>query len=144
MQKLQKYISVIAVVVSVTSIIISYTTSRKARITGVQPVLVFLFNRNTGYSLQNIGNGPALNIVYTVKDSRKGWTMPTRIPPLARDGVFLRIPPSPSPAAAFGCTYSDIKGRTYTTVLENEQIRISDRSPFPEWKAEDFAPHWKR
>jgi hypothetical protein len=142
MKSLQKYISIIAVVVSVTSIIISYTTSRRAAITGMQPVLVFVFNRAAGWALENVGSGPALNIVYTVKDPQKGWSLPTRLPPLSKSGILQRLPSSPVPAAALGCLYTDIQGRTYTSIMENNQTRVSDRSPFPDWKADEIAASW--
>ena len=84
-----KYVSAIALVVSVGSFGLSYNLSHESAITSVRPVLVYQFDERKGWSVRNVGNGPALDVIVAMKkDDKADWTQPMRIPPLAKDGEF--------------------------------------------------------
>src|SRR5262245_55869944 len=84
-----KYVSVVALVVSVGSFGLSYNLSRQSAITSVRPVLVFQFDVNNGWSVRNVGNGPALDVLVAMKTHETAdWTQPMRVPPLSKDGEF--------------------------------------------------------
>jgi len=78
----------------------------------MKPILVFVYDRNGQWLLQNLGNGPALNIVVAEKpNDNSQWINPMRIPPLAREGrVPLRVNIN---ASWLGATYTDIEGHDY-------------------------------
>jgi hypothetical protein len=61
------------------------------QVVGVKPALVFVYDPTAGWQVQNIGSGPAMNIVLAQAgraDDYKHWTSPIRIPPLKKDGLF--------------------------------------------------------
>jgi len=119
----------------------SYFQSRKAAITGMMPVLVFVYDRDGQWLLQNLGNGPALNIVVAEKanDSAQ-WAKPVRIPPLPRDGRFpLHVNVN---ARWLGATYMDIEGREYSATCVEDDARVTPGRVLPQWKADEIQPHW--
>ena len=59
----KQYVSVAALVVSVTSFGLTYRLSTQTATTSVQPVLVFEYSGDIGWSVRNVGNGPALNVL---------------------------------------------------------------------------------
>ncbi len=75
-----------AIVVSIVAITVSYLSARKSRVIGLRPVLVFCFNSGSGWSVKNIGNGPALNIVLALSDADDRWISPEGVPSLGVNG----------------------------------------------------------
>jgi len=75
--------------------LVAYFLSRNTNVSSKRPVLVFVYEHERGWILQNIGNGPALNIVVSrkaVKADRQ-WFNSVRIPPLSSKAEFpLRHP----------------------------------------------------
>src|ERR687893_400657 len=83
------WISVAALLISGVSLAISYWHSRKSAITGRKPVLTFVYDDETGWVLQNIGNGPALNVIVAQKKVGEQGFNPVRVPPISKDGAFV-------------------------------------------------------
>jgi hypothetical protein len=105
----ERILSVTALLVSVVSFAMSYRQSQHAAVSSVMPVLVFVHDKEGQWAVQNIGNGPALNVVMTSKiaDDRP-WSNPVRLPPLARDARFpLRVNVN---IRWLGASYNDVEG----------------------------------
>lgn len=125
-------IAVLALLISACSFWWSYRTS-------VRPVLVF-FNdefspeHKTTWSVQNVGNGPALNVVLC-----GGKTLQTL------DESVCAILPALAPGAkerlsfvktrlVFVATYSDLRGVKYTSTCSESINVFSSRNRFPRLK----------
>jgi len=129
----------VAIVVSILAITVSYLASLKSRIIGLQPVLVFCFNSGRGWSVKNIGNGPALNIVLALLDADDQWVSPEGIPSLAVNGEFvfgsfntqIKI-------IGWGCLYTDISERSYSSIQKGNKTQIVTGSLFPAWNCDEI------
>jgi hypothetical protein len=137
----ERLVSMTALVVSVISFSMSYLQTRTSATTGMKPVLVFVYDRNGQWLLENLGNGPALNIVVAEKpNDNSQWINPVRIPPLAREGRFpLRVNIN---ARWLGATYTDIEGHEYSATCVEDDSRITPGRILPHWKADEIQPHW--
>ena len=69
-------ISFIAIFVAFLSVIISFYFSRLSSKTSVFPVLVFVYTKEWGWKICNLGNGPALNVI-VAQSNGEIWDMPT-------------------------------------------------------------------
>src|SRR5688500_15333335 len=88
-ENIKALVAVLAVFVSITSLVISIYVSRRSTVVGRRPVLVFDYDGVIGWRVRNIGVGPALNVIIAQKEVGGGWFNPVRIPPLAKDGDFV-------------------------------------------------------
>jgi hypothetical protein len=131
--------SVVAIVVSIIAITVSYLASRKSLIIGLRPVLVFCFNSGSGWSIKNIGNGPALNIVLALLDADERWISPEGIPSLGVNGEFVfggfhtQIE-----IVGWGCLYTDISERSYSSIQKGNKTQIVKGSIFPAWNCDEI------
>lgn len=89
----QKFSSTAALAVSVTafapscSLSVKNASSVKNATTSVQPIWVFHYNREQGWSVRNVGNGPTLDVLIARRtDDQSDWTYPVRIAPVSKDG----------------------------------------------------------
>jgi hypothetical protein len=136
-------VSTLALILSVISFALSYWQSRRGAVTNVMPVLVFVYEQN-GQSgqwvLQNVGNGPALNIVVADKASEESaWSNPVRLPPLPREGRFPLRVTRPKWLAA---SYDDIHGHQYSATCVNNDSRVRAGRVLPNWAAGEVRPYW--
>jgi hypothetical protein len=122
---------------------------RRSRI----PVLVFIYDSSGRWLLRNVGNGPALNIVMAIKESRDdiSWQKPTRIPPIGRDGEFQLTWLGDSNVAVMAAYYEDFltadtqgESRGYTVRIEHDQNRVVPRRELPRWNLTESMAHWQR
>jgi hypothetical protein len=75
-------LSVRALAVSAVSFVMSYLQSQRSAVTAVMPVLAFAYGEDGRWTVQNLGNGPALNVVVAERaDDRAPWSNPVRLPP---------------------------------------------------------------
>jgi hypothetical protein len=145
------WISAIAVMISFISFGVTFWQRREADRTGIQPALVLVFDDKIGWRLQNIGNGPALNVVVAIKQPQGKWLDPVRVPPIAKDAEFeLHWIPLNDPNG-LGATYTDIRNRPYATtsgsdysrLLEsNELPEVIEVKPHPQFKDHEIRPYW--
>ncbi len=103
------WISVAALLISDSSLAISFWHSRKSAITGRKPVLTFVYDDETGWNLRNIGNEPALNVIVAQKDVGGQWFNPVRVPPLTKDRAFVCCWLGNVITIGLGVTYTDFK-----------------------------------
>ena len=145
------WISIFAVLVSFVSFAVTFWQRRASDVTGVKPALVFVFDNAGGWRLQNVGNGPALNIVVARKRPHGEWFDPVRVPPIPRDGEFELRWVSADDENGLGATYNDIRDRPYTTTTGDDYSRISagdqlpERivpAPHPKFEADEVRVYW--
>lgn len=89
----------------------------------MRPVLVFIVGREKeGWRLENVGNGPALNVHLAKRNNRAECfgrcDNIQRISPLPANGTHFIGFDAP---VEFGCWYEDFEGRTYETTCYNER-----------------------
>jgi hypothetical protein len=121
---------------------------RYDQIVAVKPALVFVYDGDTGWAIQNIGAGPALNIIVAKKEvgadsSGRGWIQPVRIPPLKKDGIFSIHWDLHNNTHGLGATYQDIWERFYTTHCGNDLNSIHRGQHLRTWREADILAEWK-
>ena len=140
-----KYISVLALFVSIGSFGLSYNLSRESAVTAIKPVLVFQFDDENGWSVKNVGNGPALDVIVAMKkDDKTDWSQPMRIPPLARNGTFnLKKWDAYTNARTLGVRYRNIQEKIYSTTCTNDLSKTHESNVLPSWSDKEIKRHWK-
>jgi len=131
-----------AFLVSVISLSISFWNNRRTAITGVKPVLVFVYSKEKGWTLQNIGNGPAMNIIIAQKRIAGEWHSPVRVPPIAKGSEFVLTWLAHTNDAGLGAIYTDFQDRAYTSICGNDLSRVYDGRKLPTWQEREIGRHW--
>jgi hypothetical protein len=119
-QTVSAVIASFSAIVALSTFAFTMYKGRYDQIVAVKPILVFVYDGETGWAIQNIGAGPALNIIVAKKEgginSPTGvWLAPVRIPPMKKDGSFPLHWDSHNNTHGFGATYQDTWERFYTT-----------------------------
>jgi hypothetical protein len=140
-------VAALALVVSVGSFVFTVFKGRYDQITGVKPALVFVFDHKSGWDLQNIGAGPALNIIVAKKEggiasSTGNWIQPVRVPPLKKDGAFPIHWDPQNNTHGLGATYEDMWARAYTTTCGNDLNVIRRRRRLRKWNKGEVVAEW--
>jgi len=110
------YVSCAAALISLIAVSITATITNKNRLQSAMPVLVFGRPKPKAgekWYLQNVGNGPALNIHIYNRASNTPWTYVASCYPIAakdKDSSF-----SLTAGAALVVTYTDLWGKIYFT-----------------------------
>ena len=134
--------SIAALVLSVVAVSSSIYFSRVGLQTTVLPTLVFVYRNDQGWSLRNIGNGPAMNVV--VSHQLHGgveWLEPTRLYPLPK-GEETSIPWVGHNPDKLGVFYSDAHNRMYTSIADEDLTTISPGRELPVWSESEILPVW--
>jgi hypothetical protein len=140
--ELRDWLPIGAFAVSVMSLTISYLSSRKTSITGIKPVLVFVYDEEKGWILQNIGNGPAMNIIVAQKRVGGEWFNPVRIPPVSKGTEFILTWLGHVNDTGLGATYTDFQDRTYSSTCGNDLSRTFEGNKLRVWKEQEIGRHW--
>lgn len=145
--KFEDSAAIIALIISIISLFFAIYKGRYDQITGVKPALVFVYDHEEGWQVQNIGSGPALNIVVAKKEggvrSRSGnWIEPIRIPPLKKDGEFKIHWDAHNNTHGFGATYDDVWGRPYTTTCGCDLNIIRRGRRLKKWEEKEILAEW--
>ncbi len=114
---LQTALSLSAIVLSAVTFGLSYRAGQIANRRSRIPVLVFVYDRQRGWLLHNVGNGPALNIMVAARKTHEQpeseWQPPTRVPPIARDDEFELRWLARSNVAVLAATYQGLSRGRY-------------------------------
>ena len=115
-------VSIIALVVAVAAVVVASVTSKRALKAGMTPVLVFTApERGNIWILENVGGGPALNLV--VYDRRSSeWEQAVRCNAMAT-GAAKDIP-WVKDAKELAATYEDALGTHYVSLCQDHQTKI--------------------
>jgi hypothetical protein len=140
----KQHVAAAALVVSIGSCTLSYNLSHQTAVTSVRPVLVFQYDLSSGWSLRNVGNGPALDVLVAMKkDDHADWTQPMRVPPLPKDGQFgLQKWPVYGSARVLGSSYLDVQQRQYSTTCINDLSAIHEGNALKTWPDDAIHRYW--
>jgi hypothetical protein len=139
----KQYVSVAALVFSLVSFGFTYSLSSRTAVTSVHPVLVFEYAQPDGWSVRNIGNGPALNVLIASKSEMSDWQQPVRIPPLQKDGRIALHWLGHLNVRTLGASYSDIANRQYSSTCTDDLSRAFEGNTLPSWPESQILAHWK-
>jgi len=142
--KFEGPVAVSALVLSVVATVTSIYFARINTQTEVLPTLVFVYDVQSGWSVKNVGRGPALDpeVAYREHGSDR-WVKPTRLYPL---GSGDRAPLSwvganPDTIVIY---YRDVHGSIYRSLVDDDRTTISE-SPQPKpWTRSDVLRQWER
>ena len=119
----------------------AWTTSQKALTDSKRPVLVFERTVD-GWIIKNVGNGPALNLVFAEGDKIR-WLVPYKVPSISKDGSYqLR---DLKAGARLGVAYFDFDDNLYSSECTDymTKTRAGEKpSDWPTYKASDLAFDW--
>jgi hypothetical protein len=146
-------IATIALFISVVTFLINLWLGHRVAVRGRKPVLVFVYQYRPGrgpaptWHLQNIGKGPALNVLVAMRVPKyQAWYKPVRVPPLAEDADFechWLEPYDPQEDFGLGVEYTDSEGRWYTATTGNDNAVVLEGRWLPRWKPDEISPHWR-
>ena len=136
-------ISAAALVLSFVAVTASIYFSRVGLQTTVLPTLVFVYDADQGWSLRNVGNGPALNVIVSHQSHEaQGWLEPTRLYPL-RVGEEIPISWVGHNPDKLAVSYSDTHNRQYTSVTDEDLTEILTGRALPVWKESEILRLWE-
>lgn len=123
-------VSLAALLLSLVSFIVTFSRWRRDRLDRSRPVLVFEYDHSEGWAVRNLGNGPAMNITFALKEagteSADGtWIERRRLPPIASGGDFKLAWTAHDNHHGFGATYEDIFQTKFTTTCGNDVNKVS-------------------
>ena len=140
--ELKLSLSAFAIVVSLVSLFASLMIAKWNSRASIKPVVVMVFEDGGHWRIQNVGNGPALNLVVAIKQEDGEWQNPVRVPPLSKDGDFL-LQWQEDKVKQIGVSFEDFSGRAYTSICHNDVSRVYKGYKLKRWKDEDIKRHWK-
>lgn len=134
-------VSVVALVLSLINFIVTLALTRRRDINAIRPVLVFTYRSEGGWHVENLGNGPALDLIFH-RLSGESITQNVRLPALGKGTDFgLKFARHDS-KQIFVATYRDADGRPYSsrsrhdvsTSTEGFEVqRVLDSEALPRW-----------
>jgi hypothetical protein len=134
-------ISALALLVSAGSFAVNLAVGHRAAVRGRKPVLVFVDEPGDCWTLRNIGNGPAINVVVAQrKDGR--WFNPVRVRPMAKDASERLEWLDRVNDTGLGVSYADSEQRHYTATLGAEILHVYDGRRLPDWDDSDVRRYW--
>jgi len=126
---------VFAVLVSIASLLFAVVAFTRTQRASVRPVLVFSVQGEGRWVLQNVGDGPAMNVFVGEQDWNERWSQVTQCHPIAVGGeVPLSWMSNPRQIAA---TYCDVDERDYTSWCRSHRTTITGCNEFPDWVPTD-------
>jgi hypothetical protein len=137
-------LAALAIAVSVITFALSFWFNWRSGVAAKRPVLVFEYDGSSGWTLRNIGGGPALNVVVAQKRIGGAWFNPVRVPPLAKDARVALSWLGHVNTTGLGATYTDFESRTYTSTCGNDLSKTSRGAGFGPWPEEDVGRHWNQ
>jgi hypothetical protein len=131
MMNITDAIATASVILSVIALFISYYSFRRTLHATSKPVLIFSMNSMFRWRLENVGSGPAINLIVGDKDREDGFVSITNCYPLSA-GACLEVLWIKG-AYELVAVYTDVYGNTFTTICSGSN-RVLNRNQFPEWK----------
>jgi hypothetical protein len=136
-------LSLLALAVSAGTFALGYLQNERSEELQRRPILVFQYDGGTGWSVKNVGNGPAVNVVIVSSMHGATWSGPIRTPPIASGGeIQLRWLEDPN-LDKLGAVYSGVTGASYNTVCDDDLNVFDKQNALPNWPADDATPMWE-
>jgi hypothetical protein len=145
--RLTDLVPALALLVSLCALVFTIYKGRYDQRVSVKPVLVFVYDRADGWTVQNIGSGPALNVIVATHEavadekSFHCWMNPTRIAPLKKDGGFNLHWIGHDNVRALGATCEDIWDRPYSTTCAKDLNRVKP-GRIRRWAEGEIVQEW--
>lgn len=133
--------TIFAIILSAIAITVSIYTFRRTHKTSIKPVLIFSNDiespaDTTSWYLQNVGIGPALNVIVGSGEKEGVWEAENFVllPALSVQGrVHLDWVRAPKALVA---TYSDSFGQNYTSICVGNRNRVVELNLYPSLSTE--------
>ena len=129
-----------AVVIASGSLVYSMISARRSAARSRQPVLVEY--AEDGWHVENVGNGPGINIYRAVRCDKTPWKRPFRIPPLAKDAKYHIKELGKLNVRHLGASYTDSSGHWYSTLSVNDENIVKRGRALPSFKDSEIVRHW--
>lgn len=133
-----------ALLLSVVTFALNYRQSRRTAVLTRKPVLIFEYDGDSGWTLRNVGAGPALNVIVAQKRVAGEWFNPVRVPPLSKDGKFVLRWLNHVNSTGLGATYTDTEQLPYTSTCGNDLSETFDGTLFGPWPEPITGRHWNQ
>jgi hypothetical protein len=129
-------IATLSAAIALASVAVAYYAFHKTLRTAAKPVLIFSMTSELGWRVENVGVGPAINVLIGPANDPEHEPGITSCYPLAA-GATLELAwiTNPHPLAA---VYSDVYGATFSTICQRHQNRVVNRNLFPQWKPKHY------
>ncbi len=128
-------ILILSTVISLIAVALSYYTFQRTLRSSSRPILIFSLRSETLWQLQNVGNGPAINILVGEMNNERQWVNVTNCYPLATGAsvplLWLRH------GVQLATVYTDIYGRSLTTHCASNWNKVTNKNEFPHWQADN-------
>lgn len=141
---LKTVLSATAILVSVFTFGLSFWFTWRSSVAAKRPVLVFVYDGQTGWILRNIGGGPALNVLVAQKKVGAEWFNPVRVPPLAKDTELVLRWLDHVNTTGLGATYTDYEDRAYSSTCGNDLSRAFRGRRFGPWPEAIIGRGWNQ
>jgi hypothetical protein len=137
-----RIISALPLVFSALALILSFLSFQLTSVRSIKPVLTIAYQSDMGWSLTNVGYGPALNVIVAQRESEGDWSNPVRVPPLAL-GATIRLEwLHHTNIKWLGASYTDTDGRQYSSMTAEDLTTIRTGNSFPRWREQDILKQW--
>jgi hypothetical protein len=140
---LDKAPSLAAALIATCSLWVSIRLAKKTAVQSRRPVLVFEY-ADDGWHLENVGNGPAINICLAFRGDNTPWKYPLRIPPLAKDAKYHIKELGKLNVRHLGASYTDSSGHWYSTLSVNDENVVKRGRTLPSFKDSEITRHWHK
>jgi hypothetical protein len=137
-----------SVVISLIAIIVSFMSIYKNRITSIKPVLIFSLNSEKKWCIDNVGNGAAINIIFSGsnninKEYDKIPFNPSQTILIPTIGINKRLHITWEVSdAALIAIYSDMSGKKYSSICQENTHTLFSRNIKPDLKAQRYL--WQK
>jgi hypothetical protein len=123
------------------SFVLTYWNYSRTALRSMRPVLVIVYE-NDAWHIQNVGNGPALDVLVAQKIPNGPWIRPVRIPPQSKDGGMHLHWLNSMNDKGIGARYRDVEGRWYTSTCANDLTALAQGDKLQEWTEAEIGRHW--
>ena len=129
---MELFISLVSAVFSAAAVAVAYYSFRRGQEAAVTPTLVFSRRHATLWQIENVGSGPAVSLIIGDRSKDGTWKQVVNCYPIAA-GAAVELPWLRY-GDQYGAVYTDVNGRTFTTICSNNRNKISKRNGFPDWQ----------
>jgi hypothetical protein len=125
--ELKDLLGVVAFVMSLVNFAVTLRLTKRRDVVAIRPMLVFTY-REEGWHIENVGNGPALDVIFTRLGRETGApsVIHVRLPTLAKGACSLLKFARYDESLIFVATYTDIDGRRYTSRSQHDVSSIAE------------------
>ncbi len=126
------FIAGASALISLAAVGFSYFTFRRSLSAAARPILIFSMTSSYRWRIDNVGSGPAINIMVGDRNRDGAFISITNCYPLSPGGR-LDLPWLEA-GIELVVVYTDVYDNAYTTICNWNRNRILSRNEFPEWE----------